>query len=620
MARFLTQQTLKHILFWLLLFAAARILFLLYNQAALATLPLSDILLTFIYALRLDISTVCYFLSISFLLFFVYSLILHRLIIYIHTAFVFLFILVFTIIGSADAILFNEWGHKINYKALTYVVNPSEVINSVRWSVTGVGICCILLLSGAAGYLYIRFVQLKKTVVAKRSYLVSIIFFLFFPIILVIGLRGGLQEIPVNQSNACFSDKNILNSAAVNPLWNLGQSIDQNYRYMGKNPYTYFPDRVAADSITKLHQCAKDSTEMLFTSARPNIVLIILEGWSADVVASLNGMPAITPEFDKLCKEGYLFNHCYASGTLSDQGIVALLSGFPAQPTTRIVRQPDKYIKLPYLSQQLKQANYISSFYFGGELNYGNIKGYLYASQFDKIIEGNDLPTAWPQGKLGIHDGYMLDYHISELNKSAQPFFSALFTVSSHSPYDQPMQEKFISNQQENAYVNSVYYADSCIGNYIRKAKQQSWYKNTVFIFISDHSHHTPLQRNYHDPLQRRIPWLIYGEPLKKEYAGKKQERIVSQVDFASTLLHQLQLPSTYVWSKNSMNPYTPEFAYYTFTDGVGWVTPGYQFAYDHIIQQYMFSQKTDPTTDTVQTIKQGKAYLQMLFSQYLWY
>jgi len=101
-----------------------------------------------------------------------------------------------------------------------------------------------------------------------------------------------------------------------------------------------------------------------------------------------------------------------------------------------------------------------------------------------KIKEVSDFDGDIPRGKLGIYDKYMLDEQIVELNSEKQPFFSVLFTVSTHSPYDQPMEDviDWASNANQNGYLNSAYYTDKCLGEYFEKARKQSWYSNTLYI------------------------------------------------------------------------------------------------------------------------------------------
>ena len=111
------------------------------------------------------------------------------------------------------------------------------------------------------------------------------------------------------------------------------------------------------------------------------------ESLTSKVVASVGGLPGITPRFDSLARQGILFTNMYASGDRSAKGIVAILSGYPAQPTTSIITIPTKTASLPSLPRTFKAQGYHNSFYYGGETEFSNIKSYLLQQGFEKIID-----------------------------------------------------------------------------------------------------------------------------------------------------------------------------------------------------------------------------------------
>ena len=161
------------------------------------------------------------------------------------------------------------------------------------------------------------------------------------------------------------------------------------------------------------------SSVNILSHTQPNIVFILLESWAADNIESLGGLPGITPNFKKLEKEGYLFSDFYSNGWTSDQAMSSIFSAFPVFPFVGIVNEPDKSRKLSSLNKSL--PNYHSSFFFGGQLTYGNIKAYLLSNKFSLVKDEEDY-SELPKGRLGIHDGYMFDQFKLELNKLPQPF------------------------------------------------------------------------------------------------------------------------------------------------------------------------------------------------------
>ena len=186
----------------------------------------------------------------------------------------------------------------------------------------------------------------------------------------MIFMRGGLQPIPINQSDAYYSKNNILNDAAVNPVWNLTHSTIENLSHLDNhNPYTYFGKEEAKNLVEKIYKPEltgvssrprRDSAhsnpkpKRILKNKRPNIVLLLMESWSADIIESLGGMPGITPNFDSLTKDGLLFTNFYASGYTSDLAMPAILSSFHALPIASIVTQPAKFKELYCISGSLK--------------------------------------------------------------------------------------------------------------------------------------------------------------------------------------------------------------------------------------------------------------------------
>ena len=209
----------------------------------------------------------------------------------------------------------------------------------------------------------------------------STVWLVFGGLLITIGIRGGIQQIPINQSWAYYSNNNAINLASVNSLWNLLGSIYQNAETLNKNAYITMAMDSAKSKVNLLLKVEKDTTIHFLTNHKPNIVFLILESFSADLIQSCGGDTGLTPQIEKLISEGYLFDNIYSSGTLSHQGIASIFSGFPAQPSTSIIKEQAKFSKLPSLNKRLIKLGYNTSFYYGGQLTYANIKSYMYFNQ-----------------------------------------------------------------------------------------------------------------------------------------------------------------------------------------------------------------------------------------------
>jgi len=607
----------KQVLFWLLLFAFARILFFIVNYNLFATENINfwEYLATIPNALKLDLSTSCYFSIITFLLFSVYQFSQKKIFQKINTIFQSVLIAIYFLATVSEFGLYPEWKTKLNYKALLHLKHPEEMFFTASLSTIiflfSIGIASIILFIFTYKKLFSTFPKLKRPNILSSIITTPLLaFFLFF------GIRGGLGPIPISQSASYFSHKDILNKAATNNIFNLAVSISENIGFR-ENPCIYYNEEFAKNRIDKLFSANCDSTEYILTTTKPNIALIILESWSADLIESYGAKPGITPQFAKLEEKGLRFDSIFASGFRSEQAMGSIFGGFPATPFVSLTVQPDKYQNMTGLPEYLENGGYSTSFYFGGELSYANIKSFILSSGFDDVYDIFDMPKSTPQGRLGIHDEYMLDIFAESLNNQKQPFFSAIFTVSTHSPYDQPMEDVIEWGGRHKPYLNSAYYTDKCLGDFFEKVKDEPWYKNTLFILVADHSHVSYKESSLYTPDYHRIPLLFYGDVLKKEYQGKSINTIGSQTDIGATLMAQLKLPNAPLGrSRNILNPCTKEFSYWETYTGISWLTKNGWFYLDHrntIFKEYNLNPEM---RDSI--IIDGKSFLQESIEDYM--
>lgn len=608
-------------LFWMIFFAVARLLFLVFYQTSIsqAGVGTGEILLTFFHALKLDFATSCYLMIIPVILLIIQNVFSHRIFVLINRIYAGIAVFLYVLITAGEIGLYGEWKTKLNIKALNYLRHPSEVINSAENSSIILLILFIILFTTLSIFVYNRFITKPMLRIKRNYWMAALLLFPGLPL-MVVGMRGGFQEIPINQSQVYFSRHHILNNAATNNAFNLFISFIENYKNLSSNPFKYCPDDEAKAIVDEIYTIEKDTTIHILNTKRPNVVLLIMESWSADLIESLGGEPGITPEFHKLEKEGLLFDNMLSSGSRSEQGMASIFGGFPAHPISSITVQPDKHVHLPSLVQRLNKTGYLTSFYFGGQLIYGNIKSYIYYNNFNRIMEGEDFDDEGIiRGKLGVHDEFTMDKGFRDMNKEKQPFFTALFTLSSHSPYDQPMEDVFDWGKNENRYINSAYYTDRCLGEFFRKCKTTDWYKNTLFILVADHSHNSYNNWPYPTEEYHSIPMMWLGGALDSAYRGKRWHHPGSQVDIPATLLGQLDDPyDEFHWSRNLFNPYEPNFKYFGFDNGLIWDEPGCSFSYSFDHHLYYWVKPGDVPPPDVE--KRGRSYLQVLYQEYLDY
>lgn len=515
------------------------------------------------------------------------------------------------VIAISNLIIFKYWGTLLNSRAVAYLAQPREALASVtNWQL-------VLILTSIIVVVFVFMRIFERTTLSKLndislSPLQRISLFIGFLPLIVIGFRGGLQQIPVNESAAVFSSYNSLNLAATNPVWNLGHELSQSGLNQ-ENPFVFLPDeetQILSDSLLKKNPA--DTASVFNLRGKPNVVIILLESWTADIIESLNGIPGVTPYFTQLVSEGLLFDSVYSSGFRTDQALVSALSGFPSQPDKSIIRYPSKAAQLPSLAEEFAGSGYVTSFYYGGETGFANMNSYLVNSGYRSITDIEDFSSNNMNSKWGAHDEFVFEKQLRDLKTTKEPFFSTLLTLSTHEPFEVPVKTPFETKTEPEQFKKSAWYTDKCLSDYFREARKQSWYPNTVFVLLADHGHRLPLNRDYYDPRMRQIPVLFVSDLLKNEYKGTRKQLIANQHDLPATILRNLGMDdSAFGWSVSFTDPKRAQFAYLSLDVAMTFVTGRGATVYP--FQQGM----SVVSPDSAQT-RAAQAYLQRLYRQFL--
>lgn len=580
----------KLFLFWILVFDFQRILFSIHNWNKFEGISFLEWLGAFFYSLKLDLGTAGA-LTILPALFLTLRLISSKK--WIHRAFyiiLFLEAIFVALIHSGEINAYGEWNHKLTSRVFMHLGNPDEVVRTADYNMT----------VGYFIFLFLELVFAWKLMKALFKFHISIHFpnwLVAVPVALlsffVVGsssfllLRGGLQPIPMNINAAVYAKNPVSNDLSINSLYFFAKS----YLLYNRTEIDEFMPKidtnVAKNLTADLMGYPKQHDRYFLKNKRPNIVVIVLEGWSAEAMTSLRkSAPKIqqaTPHFDQIANEGLLFTNIYAASGTSEIGNSSIFSGFPGIPEVSITMQPEKHRNLRSINQDLKTWGYLSNYMFSGDLKYGNIGGYFMDHGFDVVKDESDFPSDLPRGKLNFYDEDLYTFLVKAMNSTKQPFLHCAFTGSTHSPYDQPTAKRGkVFQGVEADYMNSLVYADEALGKFIQNCKKQPWFDNTVFVFVADHGHPAPDVTNPSSSIYNHIPLLFWGNAIKTEYRGKRMDNLGSQSDIAATLLYQLGGSyEAYPWSKDLMNPNVPEFALHTITRGYGWITPKGNMTYE---------------------------------------
>ena len=611
-------------IFWLIFFAITRISFEVYFRNKLSTASAKEILESFLYAIRLDCSTIAYIAAIPLLVsIFEWFVPAVRVKTIWYKAYIWVCLLLICFLTILDYNIFQEWGTKVNYRVFDSIIHQfSESMASsgsapVALCIT-IGVVLltlgILLSNRIIDYNYKGPKLSTPLKITSSALLILINFFI---------MRGGTQDTPINQSMAYFSNKQILNQSALNTEWNLFDNIYQNLR-AARNPYIYMEPKVA-DSLSKsLYAVSSDSTVHILKTQRPNIVIIQLESFTADLIQSLGGEKGDCPNFENFIKQGVLFDSVYAAGDRTDKGIVAILSGFPSQAVRTIVTNNTKQEKLPSLSGELQRKGYATSFFYGGEVEYMNFKSYIYTHKIEHVTAMDNFDRSQIDSKWGVNDGTLFNTHIQYLNKEQKPFFSLIVTLTNHEPFDMPAKPHFPGDSVTNRFRSTAYYTDSCLNAYFEHAKKQPWYNNTLFILVADHGHRLPRNTSEsYQPAKYHIPLLFFGGAIKDEYRGKRISKLGCQTDIAATVLAQLNMPyqQQFRWSKDLLNPTSRSFAFFDWDNGFGFMMPEQSVSFDNLGREVIYTKHANANKAvTEKALLYGKAYLQQVFTDYMAY
>ncbi len=521
-----------------------------------------------------------------------------------------LFIQLLLIITDAES--YKAWGTRVDSTPLKYLSSPKEAwasINHLPLVLIFIGLIVIYLL---LFWLFRKVISRSIVLLANNKYrLVQALLVILFIGALIIPIRGGFQLSPLNQSSVYFCNNQYANNAAVNASWNFMFSVIQ-MNQLNKNLYEYMKDD-EADAIIKPLFDAEGKPEQVISdssSAKTNVIIIIWESFTEKVLnKTINGKPVIR-FFPELIKEGIYFSNCYSSGDRTDKGISAIISGYPALPKGSIVNYPEKTAKLQGLGNIFSGNGYSTQFYYGGEPEFMNIKSYLSGQKFQQLITKKSFKDADMNSKWGAHDDAVMKKLVNDIPQMKRPFFTTWLTLSSHEPFETPVATVFNGNDKETKFLNSLHYTDSIVHSFINALKKMPSWKNTIVIISADHGHYLPVTGKRADDY--RIPILWLGGALKKNILIDKT---VSQLDMAESLIKQLHFAKTiFPFSKNVFDSTSKHWAFFTYNDGIGFVTDSSRLLFDNAGKRTVFEEgKTNPEHERI-----AKALMQKLYTDLL--
>lgn len=426
--------------------------------------------------------------------------------------------------------------------------------------------------------------------------------------LLFLPIRGGITVSTMNTGQAYYSQNAYLNHSAVNPLFSLLESITHQEDFASQ--YRFMKDKEADKIFATMTSTSDENTypllnEATFKKGTPDILIVIMESFASDIIPSMGSYKDVAVCLDSIVQQSILFTRFYANSFRTDRGMVSILSGYPAQPTTSIMRYPRKTSQLPSIARNLaKYKNYKTTYYYGGDADFCNMRSYLVSQGYQHIISDANFPIEDKLSKWGVPD-HILAAKMMEDIKAQQnekrPMLRILQTSSSHEPFEVPY------HRLKDKRLNAFAYTDSVMGAIVREYRKLPRWKNTLIVFVPDHVGGYKENLNDHDRSRYQIPLILAGGAISRPM---KVGIIGSQHDIAATLLGQLGVEHReFTFSKNMMSDATPKFAFFAVNDAFGIVSEENSLIYDNRAKRIVYDKGEKGFN-----LKRGQAYLQKLY------
>lgn len=587
----------------LLIFILQKPLFMLYNGSIKKGFGFADYMQVMVHGASLDAATAGYLTAFPFLLVLIsiwFRKFPLKKILY---GYYILAAALISIIFVVDMALYTFWGFKLDASVFLYIDSPKEALASVSVGFILLRVLAILLLIALNSWVLLKITPSVLTATRKR--IAGTAGMLLLGGVLFIIIRGGVTESTSNIGQVYFSNEPFLNHSAVNPDFSLLSSMGKSQDFASE--FNFFDEEKRAALFDGLYPTTDgDSIIQVLNTKRPNILIILMEGFGGAFVEPLGGLPDVTPHFNRLSKEGIFFTNCYANSFRTDRGTVCTFSGYLGLPTASVMKIPAKSRTLPAIAEGLSKAGYKTDFLYGGDINFTNMKSYLLSTGYQRLTANTDFSLAEQTSNAwGVNDDITFEYLYNQLRnrKEEGPWHTAFLTLSSHEPFEVPY------HRLEDKIPNAFAYTDECLGKFVDRLKQTPAWKDLLVICLPDHGFYYPREGSNAMPRFYHIPLLWLGGAVKQPM---QVDKIMNQTDLAATLLGQLGLEHTaFTFSRNVLgSDYKYPFAFYSFNNGFSFRDSTGVTVFDNNSGSILFD---EPEADESRLDK-GKAILQTVY------
>lgn len=512
--------------------------------------------------------------------------------------------LLLAVIFTADTCLYAFWDFKLDSTVFNYLDSPRGAAASVSGGYLA-GAFAAIVASACLVFLVLRAVRPRQWPGVRRRWSGSAGLLLAGGL-LFLGIRGGIGKSTANVGMAYYSTEQFLNHSAVNPAFSLFSSMSKASDFA--STCDFFPEERRAALFASLRcDTSSAAADTLLRTRRPNVLLVIMEGCGGTFVEAVGGTKDVTPNLNRLAREGVLFTRCYATSFRTDRGVLSTLSGYPSFPTTSVMKMPSKSRTLPSLALSLSNAGYHTEFLYGGDVNFTNMKSYLLSTGYSRAYGDTDFPLSTRRTHAwGVTDRIAFDraFELIEAYGNRQPWHLAFLTLASHEPWKVPY-DRLPHDERANAMA----YLDDCIGRFTDRLRQTAAWKDLLVIFIPDHGIAWPKGITESNPEKYHIPMIWTGGAVK---GPRRVEQICSQSDLAATLLGQMGLPhGDFRFSRDVTSAaYRYPWAVHTWAGGFAFIDGSGFSVYDLKAGKPLAEQPAP----SAKRLDRGKAFLQTAY------
>ncbi len=404
----------------------------------------------------------------------------------------------------------------------------------------------VLLLFIMFAYLFYQFLPKTKhpfTSLQKATLpnnLKQIFVFLIVTASCILIGRGGVQRKPLRRVDAIkYATANNTPIVLNTPfciLKTMGRKHDL-------QPFHFYKNDELAKQFSPVKQF-QDSVPFI----KKNVVVIILESFGDENVSYSSPDEGNTPFLDSIIKKSMYFKNGFANGRVSADAVPSVISGIPNIIGQPYVSSTYAFNKVNTLPKLLKAEGYNTSFFHGAFNGSQNFNQYAKIAGFDAYYGKNEYPQTSPDeedGKWGIFDEEFLGYFGKKLTSFKEPFFSSIFTISSHIPFIIPKKHKGKFKKGNTIFYETVGYTDYSLKKFFNYAKQQKWYKNTLFVFVADHCS-MGKKGGYISILQEYSIPILFFDPTNEELASLPK-RNFQQIDILPSILKYLHYTKPFI-------------------------------------------------------------------------